>query len=73
MTAFYVTAGALAVLAAALLARPLWTRAASVMVSEEVRTLSAQLRQLDELHRAGALTSEQHADSKAAVESKLIA
>lgn len=76
MTAFYVTAAALAMLAAVLLAMPLWTRRPSVgdgAASEDVRTLSAQLRQLDQLHRAGALTAEQHADSKAAVERKLLA
>ncbi|MEO8310604.1 MAG: c-type cytochrome biogenesis protein CcmI [Caldimonas sp.] len=76
MSAFYISAAALALLATAMLAKPLWTRAAlfgDSAASDEVRTLSGQLRQLDELHRAGALTTEQHADSKTAVECKLIA
>ncbi len=76
MTPFYVTAGGLAVLAAALLARPLWNRLASGSAegtSEDVRTFSAQLLQLGQLHRAGALTAGQYAESKAAVEHKLLA
>lgn len=72
MIGFYVCAAALAVLAAALLARPLWTRRARG-TNEGVRAFSAQLAQLGELQRAGALTDEQFEQSKAVVEGKLLA
>lgn len=76
MSTFPVVAAALAVLAAVLLARPFWRGgmvAGELGTSEEVRALSRQLRQLGELHRAGALTAEQYAESKAGIERRLIA
>lgn len=76
MTAFVVTAVALAVLAAALLLRPLWKRGSDNTVpspGEQVTTYAAQLAQLSGLHRAGALTDDLYAQSKTAVEGKLLA
>lgn len=75
VSTFYIVAAVLAVLAVALLARPWWqgaTTAGDLDASGEVRALSMQLRQLGELHRAGALTAEQYADSKAGLERRLI-
>ncbi len=72
MTAFYVTAAALVVLAMALLLRPVWARRPQGAESR-VQALSSQLAQLGALHRAGALTDEQFADSREAIERRLLA
>ncbi len=76
MSAFYLLAVALGVLAAALLARPLWWpfgRAGRSGSGEQVQALARQLRQLGELHGAGALGAEAYAEGKALLERKLIA
>jgi cytochrome c-type biogenesis protein CcmH len=75
VTAFVITAVALALLSAAWLARPLWSRSAAggTRGASEVQVFSAQLAQLAELHRSGALTDEQFAVSRGVVERKLLA
>lgn len=65
---------ALGVVAAALLARPLWwSFTGRSGASDPVQAVAHQLRQLDELHRAGAIGAEAHAESKALLERKLLA
>ena len=76
MSTFYIVAAVLAALAAGLLTRPWWWRATAtseVSTGDEVQMLSMQLRQLGELHRAGALSAEQYAESKSGVERRLLA
>jgi cytochrome c-type biogenesis protein CcmH len=74
MTAFYIAAAALALLSAALLTWPLWwPRSPGDGGGDALQTLASQIRQLGELHRAGALTPEQYAESRAAVERRLLA
>jgi cytochrome c-type biogenesis protein CcmH len=75
LTSFYALASALGVLAAALLARPLWwplVARAQPGLTGEVRGLARQLEQLGELHRAGTLTDAQYGESKALVERKVL-
>ena len=76
MSTFYIVAAVLAALAAGLLTRPWWwnaTATGDVSTGDEVQRLSMQLRQLGELHRAGALSAEQYAESKSGVERRLLA
>ncbi len=75
MTSFIGTAALLCVIAGLLLTRSMWWRpglSRRRSLPREVAVLSEQLRQIDRLHEAGALTAEQHAASKAVVERKLL-
>jgi cytochrome c-type biogenesis protein CcmH len=76
VSAFYLLAMALGLLAAALLARPLWWpfgAAARSGSGDQVQALARQLRQLGDLHGAGAIGAEAHAEGKALLERKLLA
>lgn len=67
MSAFVFAAMALLALTAATLLRPWWWRRRPKVaraLDEKVRMLRQQLAQVDELHRSGALTDEQHAHSR---------
>ncbi len=75
MILFACIAAGLCAFAALLLTRPAWwhrVRRPAASLTGEVAGLSEQLRQLDALHRAGALDDEQHARSKAGVERRLL-
>ena len=76
MSVFYLLALALGVLAAALLARPLWWPFGTLGrggSGDQVQALARQLRQLGELHGAGAIGAETYAEGKALLERKLLA
>jgi cytochrome c-type biogenesis protein CcmH len=75
MILFICIAAALCAAAALILTRPAWWRRVvgrRAGLAAEVDALAGQLRQLDGLHRDGALDDEQHARSKALVERKLL-
>ena len=76
MTAFYPLALALGVVAAAMLARPLWWPFGAAGRSgsgAQVQVVARQLQQLRDLHAAGAIGAESYAEGRALLERKLLA
>jgi cytochrome c-type biogenesis protein CcmH len=72
MTAFVVCAAVLCLVAAIVLARPLWWRRHAAAGGSEVESLAEQMRQLTALHAAGTLSAEQFTQSRALVERKTL-
>jgi len=69
---FFLASAALFLLAAALLTRPLWWRNGRHGGEPAVRQLAQQMKQLRELHASGVLNDEQFAQSRQALEDKLV-
>jgi cytochrome c-type biogenesis protein CcmH len=75
VSAFYVLAAILAVVAVALLTRPGWwslARRRSPPMSARVQALSVQLRQLKSLHDAGTLENDSYQQARRSVERQLV-
>ena len=70
--AFFGASTALFLLAAALLTRPLWWRFGAAGGEHAVRQLAQQMKQLRELHASGVLNDEQFAQSRHALEDRLV-
>ena len=70
--AFFGASAALFLLAAALLTRPLWWPIGRAGGEHAVRQLAQQMKQLRELHASGVLNDEQFAQSRHALEDRLV-